>query len=87
MFARLLKKGIFNTWPVNGTDSNAAVFSEGSFYMVSVKSSEDDTVFLWNVAENRWEIIDPESLSELYGSQNTDYCVRVDGGSITEIGD
>ena len=81
------KESEFTTWPVNGTDSIAAVFSEGSFYMVSVKSSEDDTVFIWNVAENRWEAIDPESLRELYGSQDTDYCVRIDGGSITEIGD
>ena len=77
----------FITWPVKGTDTIAAVFKEGSSYMVSVKSYEDDTIAFWNGIENSWEMIDQERLTELRESRDPDYCVNIEGGSITELGE
>ena len=77
----------FITWPVKGTDTIAAVLREGSSYMVSVKSYEDETIAFWNGIENSWEMIEQERLTELRESRDPDYCVNIEGGSITELGE
>ncbi|MBQ6510300.1 MAG: M4 family metallopeptidase [Flexilinea sp.] len=76
----------FTTWPAEGTDTIAAVLEEGTFSMISVRIPGDDSLAIWNKGENRWDMIDSERLAELYGSYDSDYCVPVDGGTITELG-
>ena len=55
--------------------------------MVSVKSYEDETIAFWNGIENSWEMIEQERLTELRESRDPDYCVNIEGGSITELGE
>ena len=77
----------FVTWPIRGTDTIAVVFGESRFCMISVKSSDDDTIAFWNGIENRWEFIDSEKLDEFYGSFDSDYGIEIRGGEILELGD
>ena len=77
----------FTTWPIKGTDTIAVVFGEGTFWAVSVQAADGDSTAVWNAAENRWEMTDPEKLSEIREAYDSAYCIRIEGGTITELGD
>lgn len=77
----------FVTWPIRGTDTIAFVFGESEFCMISVKSSEDDTVAFWNGIGNRWELMDQDRLNEFYAEFDSDYGIQIKGGEIIELGD
>ena len=77
----------FTTWPVAGTNTIAAVFSDQSFYMLSVMDVESDTIAFWNGIENRWDMIDSEKLDEFYDTYESDYCIKVRGGEILDLGE
>ena len=77
----------FTTWPVAGTNTIAAVFSDQAYYMLSVMDNEGDEVAFWNGIENRWDMVDSEKLSELYDTYESDYCIKVRGGEIVEPGE
>ena len=76
----------FGTWTIAGTETIAAVFSEGTFWVVFVQTPEEEDTVVWNVEQNRWESTDTESLKEVIDGYNSEYCIRIDGGTITELG-
>ena len=76
----------FGTWTIAGTETIAAVFSEGTFWVVFVQTPEEEDTVVWNVEQNRWETTDTESLKEVIDGYNSEYCIRIDGGTITELG-
>ena len=78
----------FITWPIKGTDMIAAVFGEGTYWAAAVQAAEEeDNIAVWNVSENRWEMIDSERLTAISESYDSDYGIEIAGGIITDIGD
>ncbi|MBQ4512110.1 MAG: M4 family metallopeptidase [Anaerolineaceae bacterium] len=78
----------FATWPAAGTNKVAAVFGEGTCWVVFVQTPEEDNLVVWNSAEKAWESADTERLTEIVESCDSDYYIEIfSGGTITELGE
>ena len=75
----------FSTWPVAGTNTAAAVLSEGRYVISIVLHSDPEACFLWNGAE--WQPCGQEEIEKARGNADDPCHVLLNRGDVVTLGD
>ena len=75
----------FATWPMAGTNTAAAVLSEGEYIISIIIHSDPETCFLWNGED--WQPCGQEEIEEARGAAGGPCRVILKGGETVALGD